>query len=130
LRLRVSDIDFDNCRFKGYNGGNPVYIPLDSISMLAIKRYLEEERPKGVRTDILLLSRLGNPLLKWGIVQILNKYQDKIDFNLDCRTLRLSGLAIWYLSGMKIEDILRRGGYKDSPRQRYRVQRDINDIIG
>jgi len=129
LELKVADIDFDNFRFKGYNNGNPVYIPLDGLSMLCIRLYILKERPQDSEYNNLLLSRKGNPLDIMSIVQILDKYRGVSNVNVDCRTLRLSALAVWLNAGVSLKIVMRRGGYTDSPRQRHRVKRDVLDIL-
>lgn len=117
-QLEVKDIDLDNgtLYIKASANQNRRTLELSNKQMIVFSKYIFEVRPKLLlcKTDRLLLSKLGKPILVDSIYSIVEPLKSLFgDRNLNPRTIRMSVICNW-LNDKKIslEQVQELAGHK------------------
>lgn len=104
-------------------------IPLNHAVISAVKEYLDEERPKNVKSDYLFITKTGNPLLVRNIRSAITKYfaQAGIE-DAKINDLRHTFVAYHLTQGVSISYLSKIAGHKRvSTTEKYLeyVERDV-----
>jgi len=110
--LTVYDIDFDNetIRIHG-KGGKERIVPIGKVAIDYVQEYMEKSRSFLVRhnkpTDILFLSKRGNPLSIDTVVDILNRIKSKTNIakHIGAHTFRHSFATHLLLRGIDLRSL-------------------------
>jgi site-specific recombinase XerD len=99
-RLELKDIDLDNGTIyvKASKNLNRRTLELKPKQILPLSKYIDEVRPKMlmVKTDILILNKLGKPISVDGIHSIFDQLKDLFpDRKLNPQTIRMSVICNW-----------------------------------
>jgi len=99
-RLELKNIDLDNgtIYIKASKNLNRRTLELKPKQILPLSKYIDEVRPKMlmVKTDILILNKLGKPISIGGIHSIFDQLKDLFpDRKLNPQTIRMSVICNW-----------------------------------
>lgn len=100
IRLELKDIDLDNgtIYIKASKNLNRRTLELKPKQILPLSKYIDEVRPKMlmVKTDILILNKLGKPISIGGIHSIFDQLKELFsDRKLNPQTIRMSVICNW-----------------------------------
>lgn len=130
LNLEINNIDFDYFRIKIIREGNggAVPVPLDGLTMLAIRHYMDEVRPKNSDYNNLLLSFNGNPLDPKEIVRVIDRARRRVGLDFDSNTLRYMAMVSWFIAGTDLDIIFERAGLTVSHKAVARFMNHVQDF--
>lgn len=118
IRLELKDIDLDNgtIYIKASKNLNRRTLELKPKQILPLSKYIDEVRPKMlmVKTDILILSKLGKPISVDGIHAIIEPLKSLFaDRKLNPQTIRMSVICNWLNQGkLTLEQTQELAGHK------------------
>jgi len=118
IRLELKDIDLDNgtIYIKASKNLNRRTLELKPKQILPLSKYIDEVRPKMlmVKTDILILSKLGKPISVDGIHSIIEPLKSLFaDRKLNPQTIRMSVICNWLNQGkLTLEQTQELAGHK------------------
>jgi len=100
IRLELKDIDLDNgtIYIKASKNLNRRTLELKPKQILPLSKYIDEVRPKMlmVKTDMLILNKLGKPISVDGIHSIFDQLKELFpDKKLSPQTIRMSVICNW-----------------------------------